>query len=95
MNSYAIGTAVKFTVVINVDTATSAKITIENPSGSEIIDSVDMTSEADRVYSYVWQSSESNTTHTEGTYTITIDIGYGGYTTRQQSAFTAYDPQLD
>ena len=95
MNNYAIGSSIKFTVVINVDTATSAKITIENPSGSEIIDAVNMTREADRVYTYVWQSSESNTSHTAGTYIVTIDIGYGGYNTREQSTFSAYDPQLD
>jgi len=77
MNTYYLGTAVKISAIIDVDTATSAKITIEDPSGVEKVDDADMTKEDDRVYYYIYQSDENDS---EGTYKIIIKITYNSYT---------------
>lgn len=90
---YCLGTAIKITTMLeNIATADSAKITIENPSGVNVVDSADMTQESDYVYYYIYQTNEDDP---EGTYIITIDITQGSYTSRKQITFDTYQPNID
>jgi hypothetical protein len=82
-NNY-LGSAVKFTVILNIDTATTAKITIDDPSEIEQVTSVDMTKEADGVYSYIYQSAS---TDDDGEYFATITITYDSHTAVDQQYF--------
>jgi hypothetical protein len=83
--SYYLGTALKITTTLNIDTATSCTITIDDPTLSEVVSSQAMTQEANKVYSYVFQSS---TAYTEGVFTITITVVSGAYTSVTQDSFT-------
>ena len=87
-NKYILGTAVKITALLNVDTATSAKITIEDSGENLIIDSADMTKDADGKYSYIFQSNSTWTI--EGDYVATMEISYGGYTAVVQEKMEFY-----
>jgi len=80
--SYYLGTAVKISAILDIDTADSAKITIKNPSGVKMVADADMTKEQDRVYYYIYQSDENDS---EGTYKIIIEITYGSYTSVAES----------
>lgn len=89
---YCLGTAIKIvTVLDDVATADSAKITIEDPAGVNVVDNADMTKESDYVYYYIYQTDEDNA---EGTYTVTIDITKDNYTSRKQITFDVYDPNI-
>ncbi|MCK9626549.1 MAG: hypothetical protein M0R23_08860 [Bacteroidales bacterium] len=79
-----LGTAIKITAILDINTATSATITIEDPSRVDKVTSADMTKEANKVYSYVYQSTEGDQ---EGRYVATIYIVYGGYTVIKESSF--------
>ena len=79
------GTAVKITSVLNIDTATSATVTITNPSSVHVVDNAPMTQEANGVYMYVCQSAYN---WPEGDYTVTIDVTYAGYQSVTQQKFT-------
>lgn len=82
------GTAIKISIIVNVATLSSCTITIDDPSDVSKVSSVNMTKEADRVYYYIWQSSDGDTA---GTYKITINASFGGYTSRKQSLFELLD----
>lgn len=82
--SFILGTAVKITSVISIATATTAKITIDDPNKVVKIDAVDMTKDADYVYSYIYQSVS---TDDDGEYVITISINDGNYTAVIQDKF--------
>jgi secreted trypsin-like serine protease len=83
--TFLLGTAVKLTSLINIATATSAKITIDDPNETEKVSSANMTKDADGVYHYIYQSAS---TDQEGDYIATISIVYGGYTAVEQFTFT-------
>ena len=53
INTFYLGTAVKLTITIDVSTATSALITIDDPTEIEKISDANMTKEADGVYTYL------------------------------------------
>jgi hypothetical protein len=82
--TFYLGTAVKITTIINIDTATTAIITIEDPDDIKKVTDATMTKSADGVYSYIYQSTS---TDTEGEYIITISITYGGYISVVQDTF--------
>lgn len=82
--TYLLGTAIKITSVINIATATTATIKIEDPGDNVKVNNVAMTKDADGYYSYVYQSAS---TDTQGTYVITISVSYGGYTSVIQDYF--------
>ena len=89
---YCLGTAIKIvTVLDNLATADSAKITIEDPAGTNLVDGVAMTKDEDNVYYYIYQTSDSNA---EGTYTVTVEIKLGSYVSRKQATFSTYDPNI-
>ena len=81
-----LGTAVRVVVSISVATATSMKISIEDPYDTTIVDEADMTKEADGYYSYIWQSSEYPTGK-EGVYDVITKATYGGYDSVKESNF--------
>lgn len=88
--TFVLGTSVKITSIINVNTATTAKITIDDPSEIVKVNAIDMTKDADKVYSYVYQSAS---TDEEGDYIATITITYGGYTAVVQKSFTMIEQE--
>lgn len=85
------GTAIRITVIISVATATSALITIDDPSEIEKVTNATMTKDADKVYSYIWQSTKD--TDDDGDYIVTIKITYGGYTSVTQDKFSLIEQE--
>ncbi len=81
---FYLGDAVHITSILSVDTATSAKITIKDPSLVIKVNQGDMTKNADKAYSYIYQSDDNDI---DGTYILTIEVVYGGYTTVSQDTF--------
>ncbi len=84
IREFYLGNALEFTSLISVDTATSAKITIKDPSLVIKVNQANMTKDANKVYSYIYQSVS---TDTDGTYITTIEIVYNGYTVVDQINF--------
>ncbi len=82
---FLLGTSVKITALLNVDTVTSATVTIKDSANVEKVTDASMTNTANKVYTYIWQSLE---TYVEGDYIVTISITQGAYTTVKQSRFT-------
>lgn len=82
---FLLGTAVKITVIIDIDTADSALITIDNPEKSEVVSNVSMASVTEKVYTYTYQSSSTGKC---GDYIVTIKITQGPYTSVSQRTFT-------
>ena len=82
---FTLGTSVKITTVLDVATPTSVKITILDPTDVTKADEVSMTKSADYVYSYVYQSVD---TDTEGIYVITIEAIANSKTAISQYYFT-------
>lgn len=87
---YYLGTAVKITVILSVDTAATCKITVDDPSETVKVNAADMIKEANKVYSYVYQSAS---TDDDGDYIFTITITYGGYTSVTQNNFTLIEQE--
>lgn len=88
--TFYLGTAVKITTVLNIATATSAQITIDDPFETVKVNAATMIKDADGVYSYIYQSSS---TDEEGDYIITITVLYGGYTAVVQDTFTLLEQE--
>ena len=82
--TYYAGTAIKITSILNITTPTTARISIVNSSSVSVISNVDMTREADGIYSYILQTVS---TWVEGTYIVTIAIDYAGYQSVTQQKF--------
>ena len=83
--THKLGSAIKISTILSIDTATSCLITIEDPAGTDIVEDIAMTKEMNKIYSYVYQSSS---TGTSGDYTVTIEASSGGYTSVKQDIFT-------
>ena len=82
--TFLLGTAVKITSMINIAEATTAKITIDDPSSTEKVTDAAMTKDADGIYSYIFQTVS---TWTDGTYIATISYTCAGYTAVIQDYF--------
>ena len=82
--TFVLGTAVKITVRLNINTATTAKITIDDPFETVKVNAVSMTKDADKIYSYIYQSVS---TDEEGDYIATIEISDGTNTGVVQKYF--------
>lgn len=91
MNTYYLGTAIKISTILNIDTATSASITIKNPGEGTALSATAMTKEQNKVYYYIWQSTNT-ATDTAGTYTAEITIVYNTYTSYTEKTFEMIDP---
>jgi len=84
------GTAIKFTVSLNIETATSVTITIDDPAETTKVSNATMTKDADGIYSYVYQTDENND---EGQWIATIKVTYGGYTSVDQILFNLVEQE--
>ena len=83
--TYYAGTAVKITSVLNITTPTTVRISIVNSASVSVLSNVDMTREADGVYSYILQTAS---TWIDGDYIATITVAYAGYQAVTQEKFT-------
>jgi hypothetical protein len=90
IQTYYLGTAVKITVNINIATASTATISIYDPSYATKVNAATMTKTADGVYTYIYQSA---TTDDDGDYLVTVSFSYGGYTALEQFKFTLVDQE--
>jgi len=88
--TFYLGTAVKITSIINIDTVTSAKITIKDAGDIAKVSSANMTKNANGIYSYIYQSAS---TDLEGNYLATITVVYDGYTSVTQEYFTLVEQE--
>lgn len=88
-NSKILGTDVRITIILNIATASTATITIEDPVKTDKITDTAMTKDADNVYSYVYSSSEDDN---DGTYIATIKISDGTDTIHHEYSFDLFDP---
>jgi len=88
MKEYLLGTSVKFTCILNINTANTATITIEDPSNTEKISDATITKDANQVYSYIWQSSVDDDA---GIYVARVTIGDGTYTSVKEYEFEMID----
>lgn len=71
-----VGTAVKITAIVSPDIAQSVQVTVKDPGGTILIDNVNMVSETDVVYSYIYQS---NVVDIYGKYTIIVGANLNGH----------------
>ena len=85
MKTFVAGTAVKYTMIISETTAT-CKISFSNPCSTKVVDAATMTSEADYVYSYTYQTP-SDDVYT-GRWVVTLTALSGSYTALTQDKFT-------
>ena len=91
MNKYYLGTAIKITTILNIDIATSASIVIKDGGDGTKVSSTAMEKEQNKVYFYIWQST-NNATDNAGTYTAEISVVYDGYTSYTEKQFEMIDP---
>jgi len=82
--TFLLGTAVKITTTLNIDTVTSAKITIYDSSLVKKVEEADMTKSADKVYTYIYQSDVDDI---NGLYVASMSLINGGYTTVEEEEF--------
>jgi len=73
---YVLGTAVKVTSIVST-TPDAMYITVKDPNGTTKLDEGAMSRDSDRVYSYIYQSSDIDT---QGIYNIIIKAVNGSYT---------------
>ena len=90
IKKYLLGTAIKITVVLSVDTVEAITITVDDPSEVVKAGPVNMTKETDKVYSYVYQSDDEDQ---EGNYVFTINITDSGYNVVEQGNFTLIEQE--
>lgn len=83
-----LGTSVRFEAIVNIAVPTTVQITIEDSTKLNKVTDVNMTKEADNVFSYIYQSSSDDNT---GTYVATIKIVNGGNTILKEYSFTMKD----
>ena len=91
IKEYELGTALRITTVLSLPNPTTVTIKIKDSANLTMVDSADMTADATTAYSYIYQTS---TTDTTGDYTVIIDAVYGSYTSRAVSTFTLVDNDL-
>ena len=85
MKTFDKGTTVKVTTKLDDSSPTSVKISIADADATAKVTAAAMTASSDGYeYSYYWQSA---TTDEVGTYTITIDVVKGAYTSKSKSTF--------
>ncbi len=81
---FILGTAVKITAILSINTADTAVITIKDPILTTKVNSASMAKDGNKVYSYPYQSISSDV---EGVYIITVSITSGSYTAVIQDYF--------
>jgi len=90
--TFELGTAIKITTILSVDSPTSVLITIKNPANINMVTNGVMISSSANVYIYVYQSG---TTDNDGVYKVIIDAAYTSgvntYTSRVVNEFEMVD----
>ena len=85
MKTFDKGTAVEITTKLDDSSPTSVKISIADPDATAKVTAAAMTASSDGYeYTYYWQSAVGDEV---GTYTITIDVVKGVYTSKSKSTF--------
>jgi len=85
MKTFDKGTTVEVTSKLDDSNPTSVKISIADPDATAKVTAATMVSSSDGYeYTYYWQSAVGDTV---GTYTITIDVVKGAYTSKSKSTF--------
>jgi len=91
MKKYYLGTAIRITTILDIASATTASIVIKDSANVSKVTSTAMTKDQDKVYYYIWQSTNT-ATDSPGTYTAEITITFGGYTSYTEKTFEMIDP---
>ena len=85
MKTFDRGTTVEITSKLDDSNPTSVKISIADPDSTAKVAAATMTASDDGYeYTYYWQSATDDEV---GTYTITIDVVKGSYTSKSKSTF--------
>jgi hypothetical protein len=88
IQKFRLGTAIKITTVLSLNSPSAVNITIKDNGGVIKANAVSMTSETLNIYSYIYQSAESDD---DGKYEITIKATYGAYTALSKDFFELID----
>ena len=83
--NYTVGTAVRITDSLEITDPDSVSITIKNPSGVVVVNSIPMILEALGKYYYVHQSAAADPT---GEYTVITSVSRAGQTSVVRNTFT-------
>lgn len=86
--TFVLGSSIKITALLNVNTATTATITIFNPSEAKEITSAAMTKEENGVYYYTYASASDDD---EGVYTAQITLTDSSGTAVVEDTFILVD----
>ncbi len=88
---YFLGTAIKITTILNIDTADTATITIKDSGDATKVSAASMIKETNRVYYYIYQTTNTAQDR-DGTYTAEISITSGSYIAYTEANFEMLDP---
>jgi hypothetical protein len=91
-DEFWLGTALKVVAILDISTADSVKISIYDYARIELVNAVSMTKDANRVYSYTYQSNEDGS---EGTYSIIVEALSGSNTSVEKVYVDFIDPELE
>jgi hypothetical protein len=91
-DEFWLGTSVKVVAILDIDTADNVRISIYDYASIELVNAVSMTKDANRVYSYTYQSNEDGS---EGTYSIIVEALSGSNTSIEKVYIDFIDPELD
>jgi len=86
--SNILGTTMRVTIVVSVDTLTTATITIEDSSNIEKVTNATMTRETTGIYTYSYSSDIDDL---DGTYIARVTLVSGTDTTIEELAFNMVD----
>lgn len=90
MRSFYLGSAIFIEAIININTATTATITIKDSENNTKVNAANMTKATDKVYNYTYQSLS---TDAEGEYIVTLSFTYNSYTSVFQEKFTLIEQE--
>ena len=83
-NTFYLGTSIKISIITSIDAPNSVSVMVKDYSDNIVQAYSPATRMTDKVYEYVFQSSETNV---EGEYTATVKIVYGAYTSIEKIKF--------
>jgi len=91
-DEFWLGTALKIVAILDIDTADNVRVSIYDFANVELVNAQAMTKDANRVYSYIYQSSVNGT---EGTYSIIVEAISGTNTSIEKVYVDFIDPELE
>jgi hypothetical protein len=87
--SYLLGTALKFSIVISVENPDSVSVMIQDDADTVVKAYSSATKVTNKIYEFVYQSSD---TGSEGEYTAVIKVVNGIYTSLDKVEFKLLQP---